>query len=427
MNINIERLLFYEREYLRSFDWTAEQTYHIEMRRRLNLALHLWGIVDGLEILQGVLTPGAPAQFYISPGMAIDAYGREIFLFAPYPFSDDDFLANRITTPATYKVWIAYTREPSRPPAPGYRLCDVPDQYTRWRESYRIIISNDPGPTTPPTFTDALSDDPDRDRWQVRLGSIDINNVGGQLAITAAVSEQRTYIGLRAQRIVTPTVTPHPTTPPVDPVLDNITALDAPLSLAVVPDVFAQKNLVIGDNFRVDKTKIKPAPAPVAPAIFPSPTGNLKVASDLFLQGTLYANVAGDWLGLGEYLKSFIPEIKLGTKTIIPAPNADPSVGSDIIIVPTTLPKVTNASMFVALSGVQWVSRTQFNTWTTGIDQNAAIKLNLSVVGPPSVVGKDYSFTVQWEIGPRAPLQGAQPPMLSVQSITATYITLFYP
>ena len=42
----------------------------------------------------------------------------------------------------------------------------------------------------------------------------------------------------------------------------------------------------------------------------------------------LYANVAGDWLGLGEYLKSFIPEIKLGTQTIIPAPNADPSSDS---------------------------------------------------------------------------------------------------
>src|SRR5215471_2641836 len=272
MNINIERLLFYEREYLRSFDWTAEQTYHIEMRRRLNLALHLWGIVDGLEILQGELTPGVPAQFYISPGMAIDAYGREIFLFAPYPFSDDDFVANRITTPAPYKVWIAYARQPSRPPTPGYRLCDVPDQYTRWRESYRIIISNDPDPTSEPKFTDALSDDPDKNKWQVRLGSIVINNnnIGGQLTIAAAVSEQRKYIGLRAQRIVTPVATP--VTSPVDPILNQIGPRDAPLSLGLEADAFAEKNVIVGNNFAIDKTKIKPTPA----AGFPSDTGNLK-------------------------------------------------------------------------------------------------------------------------------------------------------
>src|SRR5204863_3308665 len=79
---NIERLNYYEREYLRSFDFIAEQNYHMEMRRRLNLALHLWGIVEGLDVKLGEVVAGAPAQYYISPGMAIDAYGREIFLFA---------------------------------------------------------------------------------------------------------------------------------------------------------------------------------------------------------------------------------------------------------------------------------------------------------------------------------------------------------
>jgi hypothetical protein len=74
MGTEIERLLFYDRQYLQSFDFTAEQAYHLEMRRRLNLALHLWGIAYGLELRRGEIVPGAPEQYYISEGMAIDAY-----------------------------------------------------------------------------------------------------------------------------------------------------------------------------------------------------------------------------------------------------------------------------------------------------------------------------------------------------------------
>ena len=104
---NIERLNYYEREYLRSPDFIAEQNYHMEMRRRLNIALHLWGIVEGLDVKLGEVVPGAPAQYYISPGMAIDAYGREIFLFAPYILSEDDVQRNRITLPGRYSLFIA--------------------------------------------------------------------------------------------------------------------------------------------------------------------------------------------------------------------------------------------------------------------------------------------------------------------------------
>ena len=36
MSNQIERLRYYDGEYLRSYDFTDEQAYHIEMRRRLN-------------------------------------------------------------------------------------------------------------------------------------------------------------------------------------------------------------------------------------------------------------------------------------------------------------------------------------------------------------------------------------------------------
>src|SRR5215470_5683570 len=105
MNDQIERVLYYEREYLRSFDFIAEQNYHLEMRRRLNLALHLWGIVDGLEIKKGPVVQGAPDQFYITAGMAIDAYGREIVLFNPFLLDDDALLDNRISQSGDYGLW----------------------------------------------------------------------------------------------------------------------------------------------------------------------------------------------------------------------------------------------------------------------------------------------------------------------------------
>lgn len=430
MSNSIERLNYYEREYLRSFDFIAEQNYHMEMRRRLNLALHLWGIVDGLEVLKGVLTPGLPEQVYISPGMAIDAFGREFVLFAPYALSDDDLVANRISGSGNYKIWIVYRREPATPPAPGYRVCDINDQYTRWRESYAIFIPNDPTYTGPdpkavPGPAVSLSDDPVKVPWPVRLGTVTVGNVDGKLTITNAASEERVYIGARAQRIITPHVTP--ANPPVDATLSKITPLDAPLSLGIEANVFAEKNLIVGENFEIDKNKITPLPAPIAPATFPSPTGNLKVASDLFLQGNLYAKINDEWLGLGEYLKTFIPEVQIGVKTITPVPNTDPSEGDDTIAVTTTLPKVTRPSLVVALSSVTWISMDNFNTWSSGVDQAAALVLDVSVPGQPSVNGRNYAFPIHWKIGPRLPEGVGQPAMLNVQSLAVSYIAVFYP
>src|SRR4051794_36350203 len=97
----IERLRYYDGEYLRAFDFAAEQGYHNDMRRRLNMALHLYGIVEGLQLT--VTSPANITQVLISPGMAIDPYGREILLLAPYTFDDQaDVQANRIINPKTY-------------------------------------------------------------------------------------------------------------------------------------------------------------------------------------------------------------------------------------------------------------------------------------------------------------------------------------
>src|SRR5580698_6941999 len=97
---DIERLNYYEGEFLGAADFEAEQEYHREMRRRHNVGQHTWGIVSGFDLVQipnGAVDPngGLPeVDIYVQPGMAVDGFGREIVglnkmqltpdLFAPY-------------------------------------------------------------------------------------------------------------------------------------------------------------------------------------------------------------------------------------------------------------------------------------------------------------------------------------------------------
>ena len=86
----VQRLRYFDGEYLRSYDFTDEQSYHIAMRRLMNRRLHLHGIVYGLEIMQDQdSVPSSGIYSYsISPGMAIDQTGREIIVTAPYSLTN---------------------------------------------------------------------------------------------------------------------------------------------------------------------------------------------------------------------------------------------------------------------------------------------------------------------------------------------------
>ncbi len=429
MSTKIERLRYYERQYLRSFDLAAEQDYHLEMRRRLNLALHLCGIVDGLELLEGEVVPGAPDQVYVSPGMAIDGYGREILLAAPYAFDEEDAVANELEPGRTYSVWIAYRRQAATPPAPGYRVCDLEDQYTRWCESFRLLlVEQSPTSDDKPDVFEPLPDDPDKAPFPVRLGTVEwkTDPVTGMGIFANPLSQGREYVGSRSQRILAPAFPkPDPANPAAAAVFDPLgqaSALDPPLSVVVEDNLFAGKNLVVGDNFTVDKTKIKPPP----PGTFPSATGNLKVAGDLFLASNVYASVAGEWLDLGEYLKTFVPEILVGEQTIVPVAGADPSKGTEVITVSTKLPQVSDSSLAVSLSGIEWIDWTKFGEWLGEVDQNTPVQLDVTVLSK-SVNGQDHEFTVQWEIGPRSTAAGLNPAMLNVSSFKVSWVAVFTP
>lgn len=75
---NTKRVRYYDGQMLTAKDFEDEQNYHIEMRYLHNKLLHGSGIVTGLEVevSRGTSSPSV----VISPGLAIDAEGREILL-----------------------------------------------------------------------------------------------------------------------------------------------------------------------------------------------------------------------------------------------------------------------------------------------------------------------------------------------------------
>lgn len=422
MSSTIDRVHYYERQYLRSYDLTAEQLYHIEMRRRLNLALHLWGIVDGLDLRESPSTPGLPTSFFISRGMAIDAFGREIVLPYDYPLSADDLERNRIRFPLrTYFLSIVYRRDLTTPPAGAYRVCDLKDQYTRWRESFEILITDtDPTPqlSTPPDMVGPLSDDPVADPWPIVLGTIKTDyDADGKLAITTATTELRTYAGVRAQRVVTPA--------------SSVTSNDAQklLPLAVKADVLVEQNAFVGSNFEIANASGNPAPDDPTLAN-PRGTGVLKIADDMFLKGEFYANIAGEWMTMKDYLQGFIPEVKVGRTDVIVTPSAtstgdDPTEGSILLDIETRLRKPKDRLLVVAIASITWQSRTQATAWNANSDATSPITLIVKEPAPAvEMTPTKYQFKVEWSVGPTSSVAPAQVP---VRGFTLSWVAVFNP
>jgi hypothetical protein len=72
----IKRLNYFDHQFLHAADFSDEQNYHLNMRRRHNRVLHTSGIAEGLEVSfnQG------ESKVSIQPGTAYDGNGREIIV-----------------------------------------------------------------------------------------------------------------------------------------------------------------------------------------------------------------------------------------------------------------------------------------------------------------------------------------------------------
>src|SRR5260370_15119781 len=108
---SISRVHYFERQFLRTQDFSDEQSYHVAMRRRHNIAHHTWGIVSGLQLTV------EDGNFYVQPGMAIDGYGRELILPQKQSLSNKVFV-DKAT--AELDVWLTYGLSSSDQPPVGY-------------------------------------------------------------------------------------------------------------------------------------------------------------------------------------------------------------------------------------------------------------------------------------------------------------------
>ncbi len=110
------RVNYFDGQFLRRNEFVDEQSYQIDLRRRHNISHHSWGIVSGLEL---ALEEG---QLVLRQGLAVDGYGRELFLPAKKLINKEEFIrlgSNRLD------AWLFYeTTESSNVPS-GYSACDL--------------------------------------------------------------------------------------------------------------------------------------------------------------------------------------------------------------------------------------------------------------------------------------------------------------
>ena len=193
---DVKRPNYRDGMYLGARDFVAEQGYELDMRRRLALAQHAWGIFEGLRLVEQPQPGGPGIDVFIEGGLAVDGFGRTVVVFTPAPLNPGLFQVSTFATDQWVKVWLLYATAQTDPPRPGYELCDDPALAYRTLETYTILVGDQPGPHTPiriagqlvldtalpPDLSvgyQALPDDAEGARWPICLGQIHWNGVDG--------------------------------------------------------------------------------------------------------------------------------------------------------------------------------------------------------------------------------------------------------
>ncbi len=176
-NDRIARVHYFPQQFLRTEDFDAEQAYHLEMRRRHNIAHHVWGVVSGLQLVS------EEDGLFLQPGMAVDGFGRELILPERFRIPLSKFDANDADR---LDVWLLYNRRGSDQAPTRFSRCDPESQaaFYRWQElpdvDLKLPDPNYPNPRRPKEVAEAgiesapfqrPPDDP-KVRWPVFLGRV---------------------------------------------------------------------------------------------------------------------------------------------------------------------------------------------------------------------------------------------------------------
>jgi hypothetical protein len=203
--MSIERVNYFDGQFLRVEDFQDEQAYQIAMRRRHNISQHSWGIVQGLEprLVEGTL--------YLTPGLAVDKFGRELVVDRLQRLAQEAFVDLDATQ---LEVWIEYATAPTAPPPKGYQSggANGIGQYYRVAEQPRIRLSKPspnatprlPAGTTPTDLEfDATRAAPEDRRWPVFLGKVTFDKKNADVPYTVDLAG-RPYAGLVGEGVTAP-------------------------------------------------------------------------------------------------------------------------------------------------------------------------------------------------------------------------------
>jgi hypothetical protein len=154
-----ERPHFFEGQYLGADDLQTLLAYLREQAQRHRLAAHSWGIVTGVEVASHAAADGS-LEIFLTPGIAVDGYGRLIAVLAPFKLDAGLFA----TQPSgLVNVWLRYAEASAGGVRPGFEVCDAVDAFTRVSESFSVevglrnnLIQRESGvAVNDTTFTDA--------------------------------------------------------------------------------------------------------------------------------------------------------------------------------------------------------------------------------------------------------------------------------
>jgi hypothetical protein len=311
MATDVERLHYYERQYLGATDFEAQQAYHRDALRRHLLGPHTWGIVTGLE-----LTQDGP-DVTIEKGLAVDAYGRTIVLLDRMRLSKDRFdLLPFQATPRWLTVSLRYAEESTGDPAPGFDTCATGDAGYRIRETFRVDLTTEQNPVvvagapTDPTTVEAdgtlpyqeLPED-DRARWTIPIGDVqwqasaDPTVPGSFLAVRP---DGRIYAGAVAASVLAPAgrvVVRDRSTAPLTPRADLMTVEGALGATGLVTgldglDVTGDVNVTLDDTTKIVVGVVDPAnPAgPLDSKVEIDHTGKVTTKDAIDVSGTATIN-----------------------------------------------------------------------------------------------------------------------------------------
>lgn len=131
-----ERPRFFEGQYLGADDLQAFLRYARQHDARHLLGAHTWGIVAGIDLID-TTSPTGDAGYVLTPGVAVDGYGRLLVVAEPFVLTTDLFASQ---PSGTVNVWIRYEETERHENRPGYQVCDCSDEFARVDESVVVEV-----------------------------------------------------------------------------------------------------------------------------------------------------------------------------------------------------------------------------------------------------------------------------------------------